>query len=102
MSLRNYMKKYIWGPLGITNMTFHLEERPDMLPRLPNMTERQGGVNVFGTALNPAGALQFTSDTVWAMGMSDDSGGAGAYDSIVDYQMVLHSITAGDGKLLGA
>jgi hypothetical protein len=36
------------------------------------------------------------------MGMSDDSGGAGAYGSMVDYQKILHSITAGDGKLLRA
>ena len=34
--------------------------------------------------------------------MSDDSGGAGAYRSIVDYQKMLHSIIAGDGKLLRA
>jgi hypothetical protein len=33
--------------------------------------------------------------------MTDDSGGAGGYGSVVDYQKILHSITAGDGKLLG-
>ena len=60
VSLGNYMKKNIWDPLGITNMTFHPEERPDMLQLLPAMTERQGGVNAFGTALGPAGALKFT------------------------------------------
>jgi hypothetical protein len=39
---------------------------------------------------------------IWAMNMSDDSGGAGAYGSMVDYQKILHSITVGDGKLLGS
>lgn len=34
--------------------------------------------------------------------MANDSGGAGGYGSTVDYQKILHSITAGDGKLLGA
>jgi CubicO group peptidase (beta-lactamase class C family) len=78
MSLGSYMKKHIWDPLGLTNTTFHLEQRQDMLQRLPDMTERQGGVNAFDTTLDPTGTLKFTSDTVWAMNMSDDSGGAGA------------------------
>jgi hypothetical protein len=33
--------------------------------------------------------------------MTDNSGGAGGYASAVDYQKILHSITAGDRKLLG-
>jgi CubicO group peptidase (beta-lactamase class C family) len=49
MSLGSYLKKHIWDSLGITNMTFHLKERPDMLQRIPDMTERQGGANAFST-----------------------------------------------------
>jgi CubicO group peptidase (beta-lactamase class C family) len=57
ISLGKYMQKYIWGPLGIKNMTFHLEERPDMLERLPEMTERVGGMSIFTTAANPSAKL---------------------------------------------
>jgi CubicO group peptidase (beta-lactamase class C family) len=46
ISFGKYMQKYIWGPLGIKNMTFHLKERPDMLERLPEMTERLGGMSI--------------------------------------------------------
>jgi CubicO group peptidase (beta-lactamase class C family) len=49
MSLEEYMKKYIWGPPGITSMTFHPEKRPDLLATIPEMSARQGGLNMFGT-----------------------------------------------------
>jgi CubicO group peptidase (beta-lactamase class C family) len=102
MSLGKYMQKYIWEPLGIKNITFHLEERPDMLERFPEMTERLGGMHpMFGTAADPSGKLGWGTNIWWRQGMTDDSGGAGGYCSAVDYQKILHSITAGDGKLLG-
>jgi CubicO group peptidase (beta-lactamase class C family) len=101
MSLGRYMQKYIWEPLGIKNITFHLEERPDMLERFPEMTERLGGMDMFGTAADPSAKLGWGPNIWWRQGMTDDSGGAGGYGSAVDYQKILHSITAGDGKLLG-
>ena len=73
-----------------------------MAQRMTDMNERQGGVHpLFGVALNPNAPLVWTADTVWSLGMKDDSGGAGGYGTAVDYQKILHSITAGDGKLLG-
>ena len=96
------MKKYMWDPLGIIDMTFHLEERPDMAQRMADMSERQGGVHpLFGVPREPNAPVAWTSNSVWALGMTDDSGGAGSYATAIDYQKILHSITAGDGQLLG-
>ncbi|KAK0103623.1 hypothetical protein ONS95_005635 [Cadophora gregata] len=105
MSLGKYMQKYIWEPLGIKNMTFHLEDRPDMLKRRAGTGERMGGINpMFGCPADPSAKIQHGVEGVsfwWRdEGVPDDSGGAGAFGSIVDYQKILHSITAGDGKLL--
>ncbi|KAH7346744.1 beta-lactamase/transpeptidase-like protein [Rhexocercosporidium sp. MPI-PUGE-AT-0058] len=105
MSLGKYMQKYIWDLLGIKNMTFHLEERPDMLRRRASTSERMGGIDPkFGTPADPSSKIQNCADgcSIWwpDEGVLDDSGGAGAFGSIVDYQKILHSITAGDGKLL--
>jgi CubicO group peptidase (beta-lactamase class C family) len=38
MSLEKYMETYIWGPLGMTSMTFHPEKRPDLLAAIPEMS----------------------------------------------------------------
>ncbi|KAH7397682.1 beta-lactamase/transpeptidase-like protein [Cadophora sp. MPI-SDFR-AT-0126] len=105
MSLGEYMQKNIWEPLDIKNMTFHLEERPDMLKRRAGTGVRMGGVNpIFGCPADPSAKIMHGADGVsfwWKdEGVPDDSGGAGAFGSIVDYQKILHSITAGDGKLL--
>jgi len=105
MSLGSYMQKYIWEPLGITNMTFHILERPDMHKNLTGFSERIGGVHpMFGTPAHPTTKLQPLSyvNTWWHENVIGDAGGAGAYGTIVDYQKVLHSITANDGKLLSS
>jgi CubicO group peptidase (beta-lactamase class C family) len=93
------MQKYMWEPLGITNITFHPEERPDM--HVAEMSVRTGGVHpVWGVPLEPDSKVTWSEDNVWPP-MSDDSGDAGAYTSAIDYQKILHSITDDDGKLLG-
>lgn len=102
MSLGAYMEKYIWAPLGIKNMTFHLEERPDMAAQGVEMSQRIGGVDpIFGRPLKPDEKVEWAENHWWRQGMTDDSGGAGAYGTVTDYLKVLKSITAGDGKLLG-
>jgi hypothetical protein len=47
-----------------------------------------------------SGAVHWTPETVWPLVTAEDSGGSGAYASIVEYQKILHSITANDGTLL--
>jgi len=98
------MEKYIFAPLSITNFSFHLEDRPDMRSRLPDLSVRLGGTNpIFGTAANPEGKIAWCEDEVpWpAIGVQDDSGGAGGFASAIDYAKVLQSISSNDYKLLG-
>ncbi|KAF5868899.1 putative beta-lactamase family protein [Botrytis fragariae] len=100
MTLEEYMHEYICAPLGITDLTFHIDQNPALLSRLVDMTVRVGGMTPFGTAANTAGALVYTADTFWSQEQIDDAGGVGVYMSIPSYEKVLHSITISDEKLL--
>jgi len=104
-SLSEYMKTHIWEPLDITNMTFHIELRPDMRKRMPEVSIRQGGSHpLFLTVANANGKLEWginpciDTDAI----QEDDEGGTGLFTSAVDFHKVLHSIVSGDGKLLNA
>jgi CubicO group peptidase (beta-lactamase class C family) len=104
-SLSEYMKTHIWEPLGIKNMTFHIELRPDMRKRMPEVTIRQGGSHpLFLTVANANGKLEWginpyiDTDAI----QEDDEGGTGLFGSAGDFHKVLHSIVSGDGKLLNA
>jgi CubicO group peptidase (beta-lactamase class C family) len=104
-SLSEYMKTHIWEPLGIKNMTFHIELRPDMRKRMLEVSIRQGGSHpLFLTVANANGKLEWginpyiDTDAI----QEDDEGGTGLFGSAVDFHKVLHSIVSGDGKLLNA
>lgn len=102
MTLEAYMQSNIWGPLGIANITFNPKQRPDMLERMPDMSERQGGLSTFGTALDPSQPVAYTANRVWSLNMADNNGGIGCYGSVIDYQKIVHTLVVGDGKLLGS
>jgi CubicO group peptidase (beta-lactamase class C family) len=101
-TLEDYMQQHIWGPLSISNISFRPSQRPGMLSRLCEMSERQGGINRFGTPLEPSTRVTASAETVWDADMPEDCGGAGAYGSIVGFQKILHALAAGDERLLGA
>jgi CubicO group peptidase (beta-lactamase class C family) len=100
LSLEDYMKANIWGPLGIKNITFHPKQNPEVLSRLADMSERDCAVTMFGTATDKNAKLKYTSNGVWKMDSVTEHGGAGGYGSPQDYQKMLHSICSDDGKLL--
>lgn len=97
------MQKHIFMPLGITNIAFHLAERPDMLQTLPGMSVRLGGTHpYFGTAADPEAKVMHQVDEFPPVGaVKEDSGGTGAYASATDYQKILQSLTSDNYKLLG-
>lgn len=97
------MQKYIFMPLGITNIAFHLAQRPDMLAALTGMNVRLGGTHpYFGTAANPEAKVAHQADEFPPIkAVKEDSGGTGAYASATDYQKVLQSLASDDYKLLG-
>ena len=90
--LDDYMKAHIWAPLGIRDMTFHLEQREDLRERLVDMSERDA---VTGKAV-------FKPEKFWDDPVRDAFGGAGAYSSMEEYGKVLRSVLDDDGKLLGS
>lgn len=89
VKLGEYMRKHIWDSLGMTSTTFHLEDRPDVEARLPDMSARA-----------PTGDLTYIPGHVMTHPARDDLGGAGSYSSAPDYIKILASLLRNDGKLL--
>jgi CubicO group peptidase (beta-lactamase class C family) len=90
ISLENYVQQHIGTPLEIESIVFRIRSHLDIYRRLVEVSHRKEN----------SGTVQWTPDTIWPVDMTEDSGGSGAYASIVDYQKILHSITANDGRLL--
>lgn len=91
MSLGSYMDAYLWKPLGIKDMTFHLDQREDLRQRMVDMSVRDPP----GT-----GKANYTSAQMIPEFGKDDTGGAGVYGSASEYLKFLHSLLANDEKLL--
>lgn len=47
-----------------------------------------------------SGPVEWTPETIWPLDTAGDSGGSGAYATIVEYQKIMHSITSNDSVLL--
>ena len=91
-SLESYMKDHIWNPLGLTDITFRLDSRPDMKQRFAHMSLRgaEGKVVRGGDNYLPR----------QGKGWQDCFGGHGAYASMSDYLKILQNLLVDDGKLL--
>lgn len=90
MSLESYIKQHIEAPLGIDSVVFRVSLYPHIYRRLVEVSLRKEN----------SGPLEWTPETIWPRDVTEDSGGSGAYASVVDYQKILQTITANDGKLL--
>lgn len=84
------MQKNIWDPLGIKNITFHPDRKPDVQNHLVHLTRRGPDDKVHWTEEN------YNDDR----NDVNDFGGGGALGSAAEYIKILHSICANDGKLL--
>ena len=91
MSLEDYMKANIWEPLGIRDMTFHLEKREDLRKRMPDMSIRDPEGS--GRAIHKEGKT-------WDDPIDAAFGGAGAYSSAAEYMKILCTLLVDDGKVL--
>lgn len=99
MSLEAYMQKYIWDPLGIQNITFHLELKPEVRKNLVTMTRR--GTQETLTLAKPSDEkVTWTDETLYDDPTADEWGAGGTIGSAVDYIKILHSICTDDGRLL--
>ncbi|KAJ8071180.1 hypothetical protein OCU04_001519 [Sclerotinia nivalis] len=100
ISLEEYLRKNVWGPLGMDGITFHPVQHPEIFSKLVTMSKREGAVTQFGTTGNPEGKAVYTSQVPFNPATKDCYGGVGAFGSPVDYFKCLHSICSDDGRLL--
>ncbi|CAE7009272.1 hypothetical protein P3342_002988 [Pyrenophora teres f. teres] len=90
--LEAYMKKNLWEPLGIRDMTFFLSSRPDMKARLADMSLR-----------SEDGKVVYTEERMPYLDgkgneMEDCMGGHGVLSTPEEYIKVLKAVlTCGDG-----
>ncbi|OIW25669.1 beta-lactamase [Coniochaeta ligniaria NRRL 30616] len=90
MDLERYMQENLCDPLDITDMTFKLQQRPDLLARRADQTKRS----------KDDGKLLY-DDTVYFRQDGDECfGGQGVFTSPKSYMKVLSSLLKNDGVLL--
>jgi CubicO group peptidase (beta-lactamase class C family) len=97
LTLEEYMKRNLWEPLGIKDMTFQLKSRPDMKARMADMSlrdEKSGKVRHTD--------VRMTYQDANGEEVQDCMGGQGVFTSAEEYLKVLHALltTDEDEKLL--
>jgi CubicO group peptidase (beta-lactamase class C family) len=89
LTLEDYMKRNLWEPLGIKDMTFSLERRPDLAARMADMSFRDG-----------SGKLHVMTEKYHAdkegRECQDCFGGAGCYASAEEYSKIVHGLLTSD------
>ena len=90
-TLTEYMQRNIWTPLGITDVTFHIDVRNDMRGEMADLSVRDASED---------GKMKFTEHEFLKGGATDDMGGGGAFASPADYMKIMRSLLANDGQLL--
>ncbi|KAE9395560.1 beta-lactamase [Gymnopus androsaceus JB14] len=88
--LETIMEQSIWQPLGIKDMTFYLQRRPDMLAKCGDMTKVD----------QSTGKLVHSEETFFEKDPEFAFGGGGLFTSPQEYMKILHSLLTNDGKLL--
>ncbi|KAF7973516.1 hypothetical protein HWV62_3458 [Athelia sp. TMB] len=88
--LEAYMQQHIWDPLGIQDLTFHLEKKERVQQNRAEMTER----------IAESGGLAKGKNLFCPERISFGMGGAGLWGSAPEYLKVLTSLLRDDGKLV--
>jgi CubicO group peptidase (beta-lactamase class C family) len=99
MSLEAYMQKYIWDPLGIENITFHQELKPDVKRNLVTLTMR-GEQGIYVMAKKTDEKVRWIYDKLYDDPVKEEFGSGGAIASAVEFIKIMDSIARDDGKLL--
>ncbi|KAH8591106.1 beta-lactamase/transpeptidase-like protein [Bisporella sp. PMI_857] len=100
LTLEQYFKKYIWIPLGIKDITFHPLRDSSFRGKMVDVSARKAGLTIFSTTDNPDAPVGAADQRAWHPEIETEFGGVRAYSSPVEYQKLLHSICADDGKVL--
>ncbi|KIW17991.1 hypothetical protein PV08_02277 [Exophiala spinifera] len=88
-NLQSYLQQHVWDPVGVKDMTFHLEQRPDIQARLSCMSVRLS-----------SSKIDWTTERVVPDPIHHELGGVGIYSTALDYLKIMKSILANDGRLL--
>ncbi|KAF2089470.1 beta-lactamase/transpeptidase-like protein [Saccharata proteae CBS 121410] len=88
--LQDYMEKNIWQPLGIKDMTFFLDRRPDLEARMVDLSKRDP----------ENGKVKRSNARMPYAGVTEAMGGQGLFSSASEFAKVLFSLLANDEKLL--
>jgi CubicO group peptidase (beta-lactamase class C family) len=97
------MQKHIWDPLGIKNITFHLELKPEVKTKKVTLSYREGIDHpIFNLPADTGKPVGWIDEPIYddPIPIGDDYGGQGTYGSAVEYLKVLNSILVDDGRLL--
>jgi CubicO group peptidase (beta-lactamase class C family) len=102
MTLEEYFDKYVWAPLGIRDMTFHVQLKPEVEKKLVAVSGRLGIENPNAIPKDTGEKVDWRNEP-WLthdLPIGTDYGGHGLRGSAVEYMKVLHSVCQNDGKLL--
>ena len=91
MSLEEYMRKNIWEPLGIKDMTFFLQSHPDLLAKRADTSVRDP---------EGSGRLIYADDKYWHEDNEDCFGGMALFSTPAEFMKIMHSLLMNDSKLL--
>ncbi|KAF7446564.1 AmpC Beta-lactamase class C [Pyrenophora tritici-repentis] len=86
LKLGDYMKKYIFDPLGMKSMTFSLLSPEDIRSRIPKLAVRMEDNGISTLA------------AVWPEDPPDDCGGVGLYGSAEDFMKLLEMLLQKNGE----
>lgn len=97
VTLEEFMRKNLWEPLGIQDMTFKLSSRPDLAERMATMSEREAG----SSTVKYMSGKQSHQDTDGSE-IEACLGGQGIFTSPEEYFKVVKAVltTEDDEKLL--
>lgn len=90
MDLEEYLQRNVCEPLDIIDITFQLQQRPDLLARRADQTYRN----------EEDGSLRYDDSVYFRHDGDECFGGQGAFSSPRAYMKVLHSLLKRDGLLL--
>ncbi|KAE8362643.1 beta-lactamase/transpeptidase-like protein [Aspergillus caelatus] len=86
LKLGEYMRQNMFVPVGASDITFHLHERPDLQARKVKLWERNND------------GLKEVTDFWWPEPVSDDIGGGGIYTNVPELLKIYAGVM--QGKLL--
>lgn len=90
LDLETYMQQNVCEPLGITDMTFKLLQRPDLIARRADLTKRN----------REDGKLYYDDSIFFREDPKECYGGSGLFASPAAFMKVMHSLLKKDSILL--